>query len=443
MNKVIIENGIKILCIDDKKYKISEIPAVIEKMERFENKLNEKNEYLETLSDEVEIAQAGIELMLLDDERSIFVENLKHFVKVLTLLDVDDDNHTFGVAFRLFFELKFEEGYEFLKHIEIPAVRNEKISKALAQQFMLKLNFYLFFNNGQNLSGEEYDNIASNTIKYYKEVFKINKDDFETSDILSTLYFRKENFEEAKIYCKRMVELMPNESDLLNNLGDCYFKTQNSKKAIECFEKSIKLDPDFAETWTKLGDAYFREANIDSAIECFLEALKLEPENAKINANLGFIYHHDKDFDEAIYYYEKAVSLKPLQIDDYKNLGVCYREAGFPFKAIALYKQILILFPKDYDMLLAIGDIYSCERKYSKAIEFYHKALALKPFDKDIFWELSFAYSVKKNKKETLYYLEQHIIHSPNFGDENRVFIGGSQEFLWLENDPDFRKLLE
>ncbi len=442
MNKVIIENGLKIVCIDDKKYKILEIPAVIERIDWLESNLNESNEYLLTLSDEVEIAKAEIQLIALNNEKTRFIENLGNFITSLSFLDVADDNHIFGVAFKLFFELELEEGYELLKNIEIPAVRDEKISKALAQQFMLKLHFYLFLDDTKDTSMEEYDNIISDVIKYYKEVFKINRNDFETSNVLTSIYFKKEKYQEALIYCKRTVELNPNHPILLSNLGDCYFETQNNKKAIECFEKAIRLNPNVAVSWTKLADVYFEEGAPDTTIECYLEALKLEPQNAEINANLAFVYHEVDNFDEAIYYYETAMSLGTQRITDYKNLARCYNDADFSFKAIAIYKEILKSFSQDYDILLTIANIYKDEEKYSKAIEFYHKALVLKPFDPQILWDLCFAYSVKKNKKETLYYLEQHIINYEKFGKEDREFFDDAQEFLWLKDDPDFRKLV-
>ncbi len=444
MNKVIIENGLKIVCIDDKKYKILEIPAVIERMDWLENNLNETNEYLLTLSDEVERAKAEIQLIALNGEKTRFIENLGNFITSLSFLDVDDDNHTFGVAFKLFFELELEEGYELLKNIEIPAVRDEKISKALAQQFMLKLNFCLFLDDHKDTSREEYDKIISNVIKYYKEVFKINKDDFETSDILSTIYFKKKEYEEALIYCKKLVELKPNHPVLLSNLGDCYFETQNNKKAITCFREAIKLAPNIANIWIRLADAYyFEEGEIDQVINCYLEALKIEPRDTEVNASLASIYEEKQDLEKAIHYYEKAISFGTDQMEDYENLARCYNDAGFSFKAIGVYKHILTLFPQDYDILLNVADIYKNEEKYSKAIEFYHKALVLKPFDPQILWDLCFAYSVKKNKKETLYYLEQHIINYEKFGEEGKEFFDDAQEFLWLKNDTDFRKLVD
>jgi tetratricopeptide (TPR) repeat protein len=100
---------------------------------------------------------------------------------------------------------------------------------------------------------------------YYREKrFDLFVEDLESIDNLSTSelsmralgYFKLEKFEDAVKDYSSLVDLEPNNPDLLFKRGNCYMKCRDFNSAIADYEKVIELLPNLIITYSSLAFAY-------------------------------------------------------------------------------------------------------------------------------------------------------------------------------------------
>lgn len=57
------------------------------------------------------------------------------------------------------------------------------------------------------------------------------------------MYFKINNYHEAKKYIEKAIEFDDKNATLLDHLGDVYYKLENKEKAKTLWEGALKLDP--------------------------------------------------------------------------------------------------------------------------------------------------------------------------------------------------------
>ncbi|MBK7106116.1 MAG: tetratricopeptide repeat protein [Ignavibacteriae bacterium] len=62
-------------------------------------------------------------------------------------------------------------------------------------------------------------------------------------DTIGWVYFKMNNFEEAKIHIEKAIEFDDKNATLLDHLGDVYYKLENREKAKLLWQDALKLDP--------------------------------------------------------------------------------------------------------------------------------------------------------------------------------------------------------
>jgi tetratricopeptide (TPR) repeat protein len=83
------------------------------------------------------------------------------------------------------------------------------------------------------------------------------------------------DYNQAIIYFKRVLEANSSDIDVLYNLGICYYSTNNFKEAIVSFEKILNIKPEDAEVYGLLANAYYLFGDTQKSKECFVLAREL------------------------------------------------------------------------------------------------------------------------------------------------------------------------
>lgn len=168
--------------------------------------------------------------------------------------------------------------------------------------------------------------------------------------------FNKENYCNAEIQLKKIIELEPLNRDALSTLGHIAFTNGRIRQAIEYFEKAAKDTDDtkflfnYASVLLEIG--HYSKAlqifnkivtnipdHIPTLVKCIAilgkmgeltvaermcsHALKLDPTNSDVYCNLGNIYKDQGNIEEALSYYRKALSLAPKNSIAASNLLLC------------------------------------------------------------------------------------------------------------------------
>ena len=92
-----------------------------------------------------------------------------------------------------------------------------------------------------------------NALKMSFRVVKNNMNDEAYLDTVGWIYYRLNNFEKAKYYLEKCVEINDNNIIILEHLGDTYSKLNLLNKAKEIYEKALDINKDKFSLKKKLG----------------------------------------------------------------------------------------------------------------------------------------------------------------------------------------------
>lgn len=124
------------------------------------------------------------------------------------------------------------------------------------------------------------------------------------------------DYDRAKDYGLKAVELMPDSPHPFNNLGLLYHELGDHKEALKYIEKAIEIQPDFAEGINNRGITLLAMGDVEGAKQAYLDALKIKPDYAACYRNLSTAGKGHKFTKEQIDHMEKALKDPLTSVDD-------------------------------------------------------------------------------------------------------------------------------
>ncbi len=285
-----------------------------------------------------------------------------------------------------------------------------------------------------------------------------------------------------------------------------YFNThlnEDFEKAKKFFEKAIELDPNYAEAYAGLAEVYdeLRNKNEQEFPKDLLilkeqlarKALQLKPNSSFVNTAMAWAIMHrtDPKFDSCFYYLKKAYFLAPADPLTNLNLGSTLSlDLGLHAESIPFFLASIKADPLDPTNYAHLGNAYAMTGKYAEAKKAFQTCTEV---TNDMFhfeatllrWQINFGEYDKVQKKldarPGLYNLLRSQLYAAKgelekvdiaFRYDNLVLLytnrnkiskellariekrvdNGSNNFNWLNNinlfnvyrkDPDFKRLLE
>jgi len=122
----------------------------------------------------------------------------------------------------------------------------------------------------------------------------------------------REDYEEAIVNFKNILEKDPDNIIILISLGNAYFDLGMDEKAIETYKKALKIYPDNVSVRTDLGTAYRRTGKPDKALEEYARSLAIDPRHSISRYNTGVVLFYDKkDIQGTIKVWEELLQIDP------------------------------------------------------------------------------------------------------------------------------------
>jgi len=113
------------------------------------------------------------------------------------------------------------------------------------------------------------------------------------------------------IYAEKALEQKPDDAQIYNLIGSIYYDNRlEFEKAKEYYSKALELDSSNAEIFYNLANSYRALGKFDSAITYFDKALEFNVQLPKIYNNKGLTYKQKGELEKA-----KECFLKGLEID--------------------------------------------------------------------------------------------------------------------------------
>jgi tetratricopeptide (TPR) repeat protein len=256
-------------------------------------------------------------------------------------------------------------------------------------------------------------NIAN--IHLVKAEYLQSKKDYKTAlaSMLTAIQMYKE-LEPMSSPADSIAARMP---DIYENTAFISKKAENYTTALEYYNKVIELKPDNIDVLLQIYDLYDENLNNpEKAISIFKE-YAIAKNNFEASHSLGDKYNKRKDLPNAIYWYSKADSLKK-DANVVLKLAMAYRD-----KSIARYEdsnkyfeQFIKMNPsmdelkKSYKL---IGDNYRSLKQRNKANEYFEKYISLE-YSEDIATLICQYYYDGKNYPKTQTWANTILQNNPN-----------------------------
>lgn len=184
------------------------------------------------------------------------------------------------------------------------------------------------------------------------------------------------------------------------------------KEAEELYSGLLEINPDDANILNLYSMLCLAKSKTKKAIDMLSKALILN-NCPKIMLNLAKAYHMDGDIDNAIILYDKVVDIEP-SVDTYYSLGIAYKQNGDLKSAVETYKKALELNPDNYNVLYNLSVLYKDTNDIKNALKIAQKAEYINPNDEDIHTFIAGLYENVGNYKKSIVHMEKALQFSKN-----------------------------
>ena len=135
----------------------------------------------------------------------------------------------------------------------------------------------LFFYKGLSLLGKGNHEDALDSLKEALSRGPAPDDLFHVFFYIAHACKEMEDYDEARAYCAKALEVNDRSQEAYNLMGFCYFKQCQYDAAIGCFEKAIEIDPGSAIDYANIGSNLREKGDLKGAVAMYRKALSLDP----------------------------------------------------------------------------------------------------------------------------------------------------------------------
>ncbi len=113
----------------------------------------------------------------------------------------------------------------------------------------------------------------------------------------------------AEMRCRQLLDLQPNQIEVLFLLGNCLARQGELEKAVECFARACRIAPDKTVLWKNRGYLQQELGDRQGALDSLQHALALEGNSAELWVALASLHVADYAFEQAAVCYRRALQL--------------------------------------------------------------------------------------------------------------------------------------
>lgn len=186
----------------------------------------------------------------------------------------------------------------------------------------------------------------------------------------ATALLKEGKLSEAETVCKQLLQLMPQNANILTLLGAIYAEQGNYPEGIVCYAKSIDLQPDHAVAYYNYGNALAMQGDYGGALEKFDQAVALKPEHAAAHVRRATVLYRLGQYAEALASCNQAIAANP-------QLAEAYNTRGATLKHLKKYDAAFTDFDKAIDLQHDYADAYWNKGLLKLALGYYEEGWPL------------------------------------------------------------------
>lgn len=212
-------------------------------------------------------------------------------------------------------------------------------------------------------------------------------------DLLGDAYTQTHELEKAEAAYRKAVELDPSELSHERGLGQTLLAEEKYSDALVVYQKLVDLMPDDSDVYLRLAQIYRELHQLDHAEENLLKARQYAPGSVEVMYNEAMLYEAQGRYEDAIRVLSDAVSGLKSQSTVlpsrrrslailYQQLGQLYRDSQNFQAAVFTYDELGRLGEEeDRRSRMLIMDTYRAAKDLPKALQAGKEALAKYPSD--------------------------------------------------------------
>jgi hypothetical protein len=166
-----------------------------------------------------------------------------------------------------------------------------------------------------------------NAEELYRQILRVDPTNIIALQMIILALCKNKNFEDAKLFITKAINLHPNDYQIYNNAGLTYGTLEDHQLAIGYFEKAISLNPE-PFLYTNLALEYKKMGDINKCYHVFQGLLDKNINSEHVYFNYGSFVHGLGDLDHAIKLYSKAIEINSAFAAAHYNLAICYLLSG-------------------------------------------------------------------------------------------------------------------
>ena len=347
---------------------------------------------------------------------------------------------------------KFEYDYYFLNGQKEKIIGNFELAAQFFQE-CIKLNPnepQAFFDNATIFDIAGQPDLA---LKYAKEAYNLNRENYYYATFLSQLYQESEQFDEAIEVLSKTKKLFPDKMEIYFALAHNYILKGDYKAAITVYDeiesktgiservsmqkqrlytqlnqwekaeeelkRLIDAFPENPKYYGLLADLYAAQGKEQEALKTYREILKKYPEEPFIHLSLADYYRQKQMPDSSFAHLELAFFNPELDVDTKMQILLSFytisenneKYKQNAFRLIEIAKEV---HPKEAKFYTIEGDFLYRDGKLKEALNAYKKAGKLEPDHYEIWSQITLIESELKMYKQVLEDAQKAIELFPN-----------------------------
>jgi len=213
------------------------------------------------------------------------------------------------------------------------------------------------------------------------------EDPLDIYALLGMEYLFLDNYEEAKNYFMKCLDLDQNDFSSLYNVVFCFDSLEKNNEAIEYLNIYLNSNPYSQVAWHQLGKQYVTIKDFTKALAAFDFAIISDDVFIGAYLEKGKVLESLKRYEEAIENYKITLALDDPTSFALLRIGHCYDKLGEQDLAVQHYYKTVEEDPLLDKGWIAITNFYNKIKNYPKALYYINKAINIDT-DNVVYWKL-------------------------------------------------------
>lgn len=248
-------------------------------------------------------------------------------------------------------------------------------------------NEEIYIQKASVLSKRDEHQKAIHTLLIALDLTDNDEDDADLYALIGMEYLFMDQFENAKDYFVKCLELDNDDYSALYNIIYCFDFLDQNQEAINFLNKYLDKNPYSEVAWHQLGKQYFSLKDYKKALAAYDFAIISDDNFVGAYLEKGKVLEKLKKYTEAIENYKVTLALDEPTSFALLRIGHCYEKMGKDDLAVQYFYKTVHEDPLLDKGWIAITKFYNKKHNYQKALYYINKAINIDS-DNVIYWKL-------------------------------------------------------